>query len=117
MRPVHAVTLSFRSVWCRNVAPSQLLVLCLQATDRKLLRASSDPQSGIDIHEHLEDATGLTIDGNTDAAKKEKRIDWYAVADVVKRPRLVFDGRNIVQPEKLVPLGFCVESVGKANCF
>lgn len=80
------------------------------------LHTSASSDSGIDMSEHLEDATGLTTQV-TDVSRSEKRIDWYAVADVVRRPRLVFDGRNIVQPEKLVPLGFKVESIGKANVF
>ncbi|CAK3993379.1 UDP-glucose 6-dehydrogenase [Lecanosticta acicola] len=42
-----------------------------------------------------------------------KRIDWVAIAAAMKRPRLVFDGRNVVDSEKLADLGFTVECIGK----
>lgn len=46
-----------------------------------------------------------------------RRMDWHAVAASMRRPRLVFDGRNVVQPEKLASLGFRVEQIGKAAVY
>lgn len=45
----------------------------------------------------------------------QKRVDWYQIAASMRRPRLVFDGRNVVEPEKLASLGFRVECIGKAG--
>ncbi|KXT03186.1 hypothetical protein AC578_4799 [Pseudocercospora eumusae] len=45
----------------------------------------------------------------------DKRVDWARVAATMKRPRLVFDGRNVVSSEKLANLGFTVECIGKAS--
>ena len=42
-----------------------------------------------------------------------KRLDWQRLARLMRRPRLVFDGRNVVDPAKLQGLGFVVHSVGK----
>lgn len=76
---------------------------------------SSD--SGIDIPES--DETKLSqADGLTDSQLAElqpKRVDWQQMATVMRRPRLVFDGRNIVEPERLADLGFRVECIGKVG--
>ncbi|PPJ56900.1 hypothetical protein CBER1_02272 [Cercospora berteroae] len=42
-----------------------------------------------------------------------KRVDWAQIASSMKRPRLVFDGRNVVDSQKLATLGFTVECIGK----
>lgn len=43
------------------------------------------------------------------------RVDWTRIASVVRRPRLVFDGRNIVDRQKLENIGFQVHSIGTAR--
>lgn len=43
----------------------------------------------------------------------EKRVDWVKIASSMKRPRLVFDGRNVVDSAKLASIGFTVECIGK----
>ena len=43
------------------------------------------------------------------------RIDWTRVVATVRRPRLVFDGRNIVEAERLEALGFQVHTIGGAR--
>jgi UDPglucose 6-dehydrogenase len=48
-------------------------------------------------------------------SQADKRIDWPRVAREMKRPRLVFDGRNIVDTKVLEGCGFTVESIGKAS--
>lgn len=59
--------------------------------------------------------------GSTDTSESneipqaEKRIDWVEIANAMKRPRLVFDGRNVVDGEKLASLGFTVECVGRTT--
>lgn len=79
--------------------------------------ASSD--SGIDmLDDGAEDASipqTAGVEGTGDYSTK--RIDWRHIAAVVRRPRLVFDGRNVVDSELLASLGFRVQSIGKADVF
>jgi UDPglucose 6-dehydrogenase len=44
-----------------------------------------------------------------------KRVDWRQIAKAMKRPRLVFDGRNVVESDKLAGLGFTVECIGRQS--
>lgn len=44
----------------------------------------------------------------------EKKVDWKQVAELMRRPMFVFDGRNIVNAPALEELGFRVECIGKA---
>lgn len=43
------------------------------------------------------------------------RVDWHRIAGVMRRPRLVFDGRNVTDAGRLAGLGFRVECIGKAG--
>jgi UDPglucose 6-dehydrogenase len=72
--------------------------------------ASSD--SGIDVSD--EAATSPAILALTQPCPSD-RIDWRRIATAVRKPRLVFDGRNVVNARPLVALGFGVESIGKAS--
>ena len=71
--------------------------------------ASSD--SGVDMSEEVIEASDQVAASEIHA----NRVNWPKVATMVRRPRLIFDGRNIVQPQKLISLGFRVESIGKAD--
>ncbi|KAK3674040.1 hypothetical protein LTR78_006243 [Recurvomyces mirabilis] len=42
-------------------------------------------------------------------------IDWPRIASCMRRPRLLFDGRNVVEPAKLMALGFQVHCIGKSG--
>ena len=44
-----------------------------------------------------------------------ERVNWSRIASVMRRPRLVFDGRNVVDAQRLASLGFKVECIGKAG--
>ncbi|KAF1986571.1 nucleotide sugar dehydrogenase [Aulographum hederae CBS 113979] len=46
-------------------------------------------------------------------ASTNPRMDWSRVADTMKRPMFVFDGRNVVDARALEELGFRVECIGK----
>lgn len=46
-----------------------------------------------------------------------RRLDWALIASSMRRPRFVFDGRNIVEPVKLAGLGFKVHCIGKGMDF
>ncbi|KAF2208930.1 hypothetical protein CERZMDRAFT_48277 [Cercospora zeae-maydis SCOH1-5] len=56
------------------------------------------------------DASAVYVDPVDPA---DKRVDWVQIASSMKRPRLVFDGRNVVDSQKLASLGFTVECIGK----
>lgn len=49
-------------------------------------------------------------------SRLEQRIDWKHISSIVQRPRLVFDGRNIVCRSVLEDLGFRVYNIGNAGC-
>jgi UDPglucose 6-dehydrogenase len=76
---------------------------------------SSD--SGIDIPDDEQDSSLQSNGADALDHPNAERIDWQRIATVVRRPRLVFDGRNVVDCQKLARLGFIVENVGKANVF
>jgi UDPglucose 6-dehydrogenase len=42
-----------------------------------------------------------------------KTYDWQKIYDNMLKPAWVFDGRNIVDTEKLKAIGFRVYSIGK----
>jgi UDPglucose 6-dehydrogenase len=42
-------------------------------------------------------------------------IDWFHTAAIMSAPKLVFDGRGVVDPVMLQAMGFRVEAIGKAN--
>ncbi|TKA66938.1 hypothetical protein B0A55_10724 [Friedmanniomyces simplex] len=62
--------------------------------------------STLSTSDTAESMSQLTVSG-------KHRLDWARVASAMRRPRLLFDGRNIVQPDKLAALGFRVHCIGK----
>lgn len=75
--------------------------------------ASSDSGIYMQVDERVRNPHLDSIDGSP--RFQEKGIDWMKISSVVKRPKLIFDGRNVVDRNKLTELGFIVESIGKAN--
>lgn len=59
--------------------------------------------------------TGSRTQSSDYVGRLDKRVDWVQVAHTMKRPRLVFDGRNVIDRKKLSGLGFTVESIGKPS--
>ena len=49
-----------------------------------------------------------------DSGRGKAKVEWDKVAEVMRRPMFVFDGRNIVDRGALEELGFRVEGIGKA---
>lgn len=49
----------------------------------------------------------------TSNLKPSGRLDWARVANSMRKPMFVFDGRNILDHGKLEALGFRVEAIGK----
>lgn len=67
------------------------------------------PISDLNVSEHFDNIEELKQ--HADGARK--KMDWSQIARVMRKPMFVFDGRNIVDAEKLGRLGFCVEGIGK----
>jgi UDPglucose 6-dehydrogenase len=51
------------------------------------------------------------------AADREQKppLDWAHIASTMRKPRFVFDGRGILDADKLERLGFQVEVIGRAS--
>ena len=45
----------------------------------------------------------------------DDRLDWARIAKGMRKPMFVFDGRNILDADKLESLGFRVEAIGHAS--
>ena len=48
-------------------------------------------------------------------AREVGRLNWARIAQGMRKPRFVFDGRNMLDHQKLEDLGFRVEAIGKAG--
>lgn len=72
--------------------------------NEKLLTYSSDP------YETCHDAHAVAILTEWDEFKS---YDWQRIYNSMKKPAFVFDGRNIVDAEKLKEIGFKVFLIGK----
>lgn len=87
-----------------------------EVLNRKITNNSQGSDSG--SSEFHDSALGTPFEVSAaqpeNAQSTGKRVDWVAIANTMKRPRLVFDGRNVVDAEKLSNLGFTVECIGKA---
>jgi len=58
----------------------------------------------------------LTSNENSkDDPASRSPVDWNHIARIMRRPMFVFDGRNVVDAERLRQLGFCVEGIGKPS--
>jgi UDPglucose 6-dehydrogenase len=75
-----------------------------EAINEKLLTCSSDP------YETCHDAHAVAILTEWDEFKS---YDWQRIYNSMKKPAFVFDGRNIVDAEKLKEIGFKVFLIGK----
>ncbi|KAI1299549.1 nucleotide sugar dehydrogenase [Xylaria venustula] len=42
-------------------------------------------------------------------------IDWDRVSSLMKKPKWLFDGKGIIDPEEMAQLGFQVESIGRSR--
>lgn len=46
---------------------------------------------------------------------EQRQVSWEQIAQVMRKPMHIFDGRNVVDPAPLEALGFRVESIGKCR--
>lgn len=63
-----------------------------------------------DPYETCKDAHAIAVLTEWD---EFKTYDWQRIYDNMKKPAFVFDGRNILDTEKLGKIGFIVSSIGK----
>ncbi|RMZ85143.1 hypothetical protein DV738_g39, partial [Chaetothyriales sp. CBS 135597] len=54
-----------------------------------------------------------TTTSTSPGAGRAAPVDWRRIADLVNEPKLVFDGRCILDVEAMEALGFVVESIGR----
>lgn len=54
-----------------------------------------------------------TVSAFSPSGMSSKRLDFKKIYDNMQKPAFVFDGRNVVDPEKLREIGFIVYSIGK----
>lgn len=77
-------------------------------------RSTEANKNGITVHE---DAYSACNDAHAIAVLTEwdefKGYDWQRIYDNMKKPAFVFDGRNILDTERLQKIGFIVSSIGK----
>ena len=68
-------------------------------------------------HTRPQHDTASPIDGANGGSNggRKRRVDWAHVAEIMRKPMFVFDGRNVVDAVKLEKLGFRVESIGKPS--
>ncbi|KAI1474881.1 nucleotide sugar dehydrogenase [Daldinia eschscholtzii] len=57
--------------------------------------------------------SGLPAGGNSDENRLREKLDWRRISSSMKRPKLLFDGKGIIDASELAPLGIHVESVGR----
>ena len=72
------------------------------------------------VKPQVENMTGSTttirsFDVKLDLVAGPTHLDWGRIADGMRKPRYVFDGRNMLDHAKLEALGFRVEAIGKAS--
>ncbi|KAM0719922.1 hypothetical protein Q7P37_004057 [Cladosporium fusiforme] len=100
------------------------------AAQLQALAAHEQPSTASDLSSASSDAGSESPESNgiqasplstppSEAALEGKpgseRVNWSRIASVMRRPRLVFDGRNVVDAQRLASLGFKVECIGKAG--
>ncbi|KAI0450068.1 nucleotide sugar dehydrogenase [Xylaria acuta] len=54
-----------------------------------------------------------TSQGNASRYLAEGDVDWHKIAYHMKKPKWLFDGKGMIDPEKMAALGIHVESIGR----
>ncbi|KXX75535.1 UDP-glucose 6-dehydrogenase [Madurella mycetomatis] len=94
---------------------SEMSILALEDLARQEFAAVSDDPLGRlrPLRPCPEDCTRCEpIHGSSHA---EEAVDWAEVAGMMREPRWVFDGRNVVNQLELQGLGFRVRGIGKGH--
>lgn len=79
-------------------------------------RSSEENLKGVtaikDVYEACKDAHAIAILTEWD---EFKNLDWKRIYDNMMKPAFLFDGRNILDIEKLAQIGFKAEGIGKVK--
>ena len=78
----------------------------LKDFNRVQVKVVSDP------YEACKDAHAIAILTEWD---EFKNYDWEKIYEKMKKPAFVFDGRSILNIEKMKSIGFQIYSIGKTN--
>lgn len=77
-------------------------------------RTAADNKKGVEVYT---DAYEACLDSHAIAVLTEwdefKTYDWQKIYDNMKKPAFVFDGRNILDGDKLTEIGFIFQGIGK----
>jgi UDPglucose 6-dehydrogenase len=65
--------------------------------------------SSSDVYDNCKDAHAIAVMTEWD---EFKTLDWQQIYDDMKKPAFVFDGRNILDKEKMNQIGFVYQAVG-----
>ncbi|KAI0875927.1 nucleotide sugar dehydrogenase [Hypoxylon argillaceum] len=96
--------------------PSEMDILSLHTF---LLQTSPISASGGDPLGRYEEELACTENcpecelGKTSGGKAGQKLDWYRIAYHMKKPRWVFDGKGVIDPEEMAKLDVRVESIGR----
>ena len=86
----------------------------------KIAKGAS-PKAQVTTHGHLLPEPQCASDcldcATSNAAKRSisGAMDWVSTAAMMSAPKLVFDGRGVVDPAKLQAMGLRVEAIGRAS--
>ncbi|KAI1134719.1 nucleotide sugar dehydrogenase [Hypoxylon sp. FL0543] len=79
-----------------------------------LHRYKSEPACEADCPDcSLIKTSGYSTAGNSSEDRPKERLDWYKVANIMNKPKWVFDGKGIIDPKQLTMYGIRVESIGR----
>ncbi|OTB03883.1 hypothetical protein M426DRAFT_59648 [Hypoxylon sp. CI-4A] len=82
--------------------------------DDPLERYKPEPECAHDCPDcGLIQTSGYSTAGNSDEDRPKERLDWNKIADHMKKPKWVFDGKGIIDVKRMSLLGVNVESVGR----
>ena len=63
-------------------------------------------------YDSAHDSAQTTDSEDQGSCSQHERLNWKKIASLVRKPRYVFDGRNIVNPHRLRAIGFNVVNLG-----
>lgn len=98
------------TVYDPKVTQTQMLTDLNYLATREESKNSAMLHSVKDPYEACKDAHAVAILTEWD---EFKGYDWQKIYDNMKKPAFVFDGRNIIDAEKLRNIGFKVSQIGK----
>ncbi|QIW99473.1 hypothetical protein AMS68_004991 [Peltaster fructicola] len=75
-------------------------------------RLVAEPECAVGCEECASDKTSSSAEKDVSTP-----LDWSMVSKLVKEPRWIFDGRNILDVQSMVEMGFRLETLGRASMY